>query len=107
VEAAAAAWHCHNGLDGRPVIDNDVSIEELQKAVEHMHGVPARFVESVEVDERHEGKPVRSGAVKFFDLVGHPSAATWHGLRRSAGKLGHCAGAGTVLISDRDAARCR
>jgi hypothetical protein len=23
-----------------------------------MHGVPARFVEAVEVDERHEGKPV-------------------------------------------------
>jgi hypothetical protein len=26
---------------------DDVSIAELQKAVEHMHGVPARFVESV------------------------------------------------------------
>jgi hypothetical protein len=55
--------------------DTDVSIEELQKAVEHMHGVPARFVESVEVDERHEGKPVWQGAVKVFDIKGHPTGA--------------------------------
>jgi hypothetical protein len=32
-------------------MDDDVSIHELQKAVEHMHGVPARFVEAVEVDD--------------------------------------------------------
>jgi hypothetical protein len=54
---------------------DDVSITELQKAVEHMHGVPARFVEAVEVDERHEGKPVWQGAVKVFELTGHPSGA--------------------------------
>src|SRR5579862_8138468 len=56
-------------------MDDDVSIAELQKAVEHMHGVPARFVEAVEVDERHEGKPVWPGAVKVFALTGHPSGA--------------------------------
>jgi hypothetical protein len=56
-------------------MSDDVSIEELQKAVEHMHGVPARFVEAVEVDERHEGKPVWQGAVKVFELTGHPSGA--------------------------------
>jgi hypothetical protein len=55
--------------------DDDVSIAELQKAVEHMHGAPARFVESVEVDERHEGKPVWQGAVKVFELSAHPSGA--------------------------------
>jgi hypothetical protein len=54
---------------------DDVSVAELQKAVEHMHGVPARFVGSVEVNERHEGKPVWSGAVKVFELTGHPSGA--------------------------------
>ena len=45
---------------------DDVSIAELQKAVEHMHGVRARFVEAVEVDERHDGKPVWQGGVKVF-----------------------------------------
>jgi len=40
-----------------------------------MHGVPATFVESIEVDERHEGKPVWQGAVKIFELNGHPSGA--------------------------------
>jgi|SRR5580658_63518 hypothetical protein len=54
---------------------DDVSVAELQKAVEHMHGVPARFVGSVEVNERQEGKPVWSGAVKVFELTGHPSGA--------------------------------
>jgi len=39
-------------------IDDDVSIDELREAVEHMHGVPARFVESVEVDERFNGEVV-------------------------------------------------
>jgi len=32
-----------------PHADNDVSIQELQNMVEHMHWVPARFVEAVEV----------------------------------------------------------
>jgi hypothetical protein len=27
-------------------MDDDVSIEELQRAVEHMHGVPDRFIEA-------------------------------------------------------------
>jgi hypothetical protein len=59
-----------------PPMDDDVSIDELQKAVEHMHGVPARFVEAVEVDERHDGQPIWQGAVKVFDVTGHPSGAT-------------------------------
>ncbi len=57
-----------------PVTD-DVSIEELQKAVEHMHGVPARFVESVEVDERHHRKRVWQGAVKVSSGPCDPSGA--------------------------------
>ena len=58
------------------MIDDDVSIEELQKAVEHLHGVPARFLEAVEVDERFKGEVVWQGAVKVFELTGHPSGAT-------------------------------
>jgi hypothetical protein len=31
-------------------MDDDVSIDELREAVEHMHGVPARFVEAADPD---------------------------------------------------------
>ena len=55
---------------------DDVSIDELRQAVEHMHGVPASYVETVEVDERFQGQPVWAGAVKVFALTGHPSGAT-------------------------------
>jgi hypothetical protein len=55
---------------------DDVSIDELREAVEHLHGVPARFVEAVEVDERFHGEVVWQGAVKVFELTGHPSGAT-------------------------------
>jgi hypothetical protein len=58
------------------MIDDDVSIDELREAVEHMHGVPARYVETVEVDERFNGEVVWQGAVKVFALTGHPSGAT-------------------------------
>jgi hypothetical protein len=57
------------------MIDDDVSVDELREAVERMHGVPARFVEAVEVDERFEGQPVWQGAVKVFALEGHPPGA--------------------------------
>lgn len=55
----------------RAAMDDDVSIDELREAVERMHGVPARFVEAVEVDERLNGEVVWQGAVKVFDLTGH------------------------------------
>ncbi|MGO9835640.1 MAG: hypothetical protein ACLP1X_15650 [Polyangiaceae bacterium] len=57
-------------------MDDDVSVDELREAVEHLHGVPARFVETVEVDERFNGEVVWQGAVKVFALTGHPSGAT-------------------------------
>jgi hypothetical protein len=39
-------------------MDDDVSVDELREAVEHLHGVPARFIEAVEVDERFKGEVV-------------------------------------------------
>jgi hypothetical protein len=57
-------------------MDDDVSIDELREAVEHMHGVPATYLETVEVDERFKGDVVWQGAVKVFALTGHPSGAT-------------------------------
>ena len=61
---------------GTPPMDDDVSIDELQKAVEYMHGVPARFIEAVEVDERFNGEVVWQGTVKVLALTAHPSGAT-------------------------------
>ncbi len=60
---------------GGGAMTEDVSIAELQKAVEHMDGVPARFVEAVKIDKHNEGKRVRQGgAVRVFEPKGHPSA---------------------------------
>jgi hypothetical protein len=44
-------------------MDDDVSIDELREAVEHMHGVPARYVETVEVDERLRPRPSHPSAL--------------------------------------------
>ncbi len=61
---------------GIAALDDDVSIDELRQAVEHLHGVPAKFIEAVEVDERFNGEVVWQGAVKVFDVTGHASGAT-------------------------------
>jgi hypothetical protein len=55
---------------------DDLSPAALAKHVQAMHGVPARFVEVVEVKETYEGQTVWEGAVKVYDLTGHPSGAT-------------------------------
>lgn len=43
-----------NGPGQHP--DDDVSIDDQRKAVEHMRGVAARFVEAVEVEKRFQGE---------------------------------------------------
>lgn len=55
-------------------MNDDAPIEALQDAIRHMHGCESTFVEAVEVREEHEGKVVWEGAVKVFDLIGHPKA---------------------------------
>jgi hypothetical protein len=55
---------------------DDLSPEELARHVSAAHGgIPARFVEAVEVKEAHEGRTVWEGAVKVFALTGHPTGA--------------------------------
>ena len=56
-------------------MDDDVSVDELREAVEHMHGVRARYIETVPVDERFKGEVVWQGDVKVFALDAHPSGA--------------------------------
>jgi hypothetical protein len=51
-----------------------VNVAELKRAVESQHGGTATLVQSVPVDERHNGKPVWQGTVHVFNLDGHPIA---------------------------------
>jgi hypothetical protein len=53
---------------------DDVSTEELQKAVEHMHGCRATFVESRRSPRGARRQIVWDGTDKVFDLIGHPNA---------------------------------
>jgi hypothetical protein len=39
-------------------LDDDVSMDELPEVVEHIRGVPARFVEPVKIDERFKREVV-------------------------------------------------
>jgi hypothetical protein len=52
---------------------NDVSPDELKRAVESQHGATAVLVQSVPVRERFKGKPWE-GVVHIFNLEGHPTA---------------------------------
>jgi hypothetical protein len=74
------------GPAGKPPTDDDVSIDELRQAVEHMHGVPARFVEAVEVDERFNGghwSVLNSASAPRHGIQVLPSAHA-NGARRSS-----------------------
>ncbi len=53
---------------------NQSRTDPLKEAVESQHGGIATLVQSVPVDERHNGEPVWQGVVHVFDLVGHPKA---------------------------------
>jgi hypothetical protein len=52
----------------------EVSTDQLQAAVEGMHGCRASLAQSVPVSERFNGQPVWEGVVHVFDLDGHPTA---------------------------------
>jgi hypothetical protein len=53
----------------------EVSIDQLEEAVQRMHGCSARLVQSVPVKEMHANATVWEGVVHVFCLTGH-SAAT-------------------------------
>ena len=48
--------------------------EQLKSSIENQHGGTATLVQSVPVDEQHDGKPVWQGVVHVFDLTGNPKA---------------------------------
>jgi hypothetical protein len=53
---------------------SDVSIEQLQAAVESQHGSHATYVQSAPVREKFRGRMAWEGVVHVFDLEGHPKA---------------------------------
>lgn len=52
----------------------DVSVDQLQRAVEDQHGGKAVLVGAEPVKETFNGQTVWEGTVHVFDLDGHPSA---------------------------------
>jgi hypothetical protein len=53
---------------------DDAGIPALLDAIRHLHGVEAKHLETIHVDERHEGERVWEGDVEVFALTGHPLA---------------------------------
>ena len=49
-------------------------VANLQKAIRAMHRCNSRYIESVPVTEKSEGKIVWAGVVDVFDLIWHPTA---------------------------------
>lgn len=52
----------------------EVEVDQLQRAVESMHGGKVRLVQSVPVKETHQRATVWEGVVHVFELTGHPTA---------------------------------
>jgi hypothetical protein len=53
---------------------DEIYIERLTLAVNHLHGCDSKHIESVPVEEVYEGKTVWQGIVEVFSLQGHPKA---------------------------------
>jgi hypothetical protein len=52
----------------------DVSVDQLQRAVEGQHGGKAMLIDVLPVKELFQGQVVWEGTVHVFDLEGHPRA---------------------------------
>ena len=59
----------------------------ISNAIRDLHGCESKWVESVPVKEKYEGRTVWEGIIQVFDLQGHPTAnrcyAWSHGLNDS------------------------
>ena len=49
-------------------------IADLRDVIRRLHGVEAKYVESVAVKEVFQGRTVWEGVVEVFDLENHPTA---------------------------------
>jgi len=50
-------------------------LNALSNAIQHMHGVPAEYAETVQVTETFQGETVWKGEVEVFNIRGHPKAS--------------------------------
>jgi hypothetical protein len=55
-------------------LNEEVSPDELKKAVESQHGGIATFAQSVPIKEMHGDQVAWEGTVHVFDLAGNPKA---------------------------------
>jgi len=53
---------------------SNISIDQLQQAVEGLHDCRAAYKETIAVKETHENETVWDGDVFVFELEGHPTA---------------------------------
>jgi len=54
----------------------DLSVDQLQRAVEGQHGGKAALVDALPIKEIFLGQTVWEGVVHVFDLEGHPQATS-------------------------------
>jgi hypothetical protein len=59
---------------GAAIMISEVAPEELARAIKHLHGADATWVEEVPIKVTHEGKVLWQGVVQVFDLNGHYEA---------------------------------
>jgi hypothetical protein len=56
-------------------VNREVSIEELRKTVEEMHGCSATLLETVSILETFHGKTAWNSVVHVFAITGNPNAS--------------------------------
>ena len=63
------------------------SLPGLLDAIRHLHGLEARWLESVLVKETHEGATVWDGEVQVFEVT-HPKASRVYAWSHESGREG-------------------
>jgi hypothetical protein len=64
-------------------------IDELQDAIQKLHGVKATHRESVPVKETWKGQIIWDGVVEVFDLYRHPQTDTAYAWMHDTGDSGN------------------
>jgi hypothetical protein len=59
----------------------------LLDAIKHLHGLDAKWIESVPVHEMHDGQTVWQGEVQVFE-VAHPKTTRWYAWSHESGPGG-------------------
>jgi hypothetical protein len=60
-------------------------IEDMRRAVEHLHGCKAVYVRTEPITEIFRGETVWEGDVEIFDLTGHPKSKRAYAWRHKDG----------------------